>query len=370
MRLKNFRPGPGLPSTNKAPPALKKNSHFFRPILSVAVFVGLGAASGCSPTPFSIYDGLGETEDGVLSVDIPDEETSEEEAGLEDEAEVVSEAPGSESEIEAMNSGLTQAERSIVKRNYGSRWTSFGFVVVDAKSGLVRRAYRADERRRLASVTKIATAITALENQQSVDVASIGRMLKTSHNGRASQFLRQTVRQRWGVMTSGSGYSAAASCPGSAVRRERPAAKIMLDWIVSRRPSLDWSGASLNDGAGCDYDNFMSPRQVASILRYADSRGRAWRGASFERLLSISGVDGTWRGRNTEHRGRVLAKTGTLSPNSNLAGYFYARRGGELHKYDFVILVEKSGAGETQRARRFIESMVRHWITHYSKSES
>ncbi|MCJ8277316.1 MAG: D-alanyl-D-alanine carboxypeptidase [Bdellovibrionales bacterium] len=96
----------------------------------------------------------------------------------------------------------------------------------------------------------------------------------------------------------------------------------------------------------------------------------AYAGKSFEELLSISGVDGTWRSRNTEHRGRIFAKTGTLRPNSNLAGYFYARRDGEMKKYYFTVFVEKRGAGQyTTQARRMIESLLRYWINYYSQNE-
>lgn len=262
---------------------------------------------------------------------------------------------------------LTKAEADIAKTYHKNQLSRFSFVIVDAKTNKVMRSYKAQQPRRLASVTKISTAISALENVNGPSVAKIKSMLKSSNNGEASRYLRLSVKTMFNYIVPGSGYTAAASCP-SAVNNEGPAATMILDWLQDEVPDVNWSGSSLKDGAGCNYANQMTAVQTAKILQYADLKGAAYGGQTFENLLSISGVDGTWASRNKDHKGLVLAKTGTLNPNANLAGYFYARRNGALQKYYFAVFVEKdSGTTNASNARTFIEMLVRNWINYYAK---
>jgi D-alanyl-D-alanine carboxypeptidase len=337
--------------------------------------------AGCSERPLSIYDGLGTDEDGTLAVEIPDEAIQDIDDDVADEIkdeindDDFNKDPGDqagandpESEHKKRADVLSSIEQGLVDDLHEGENGNLSFLVVDVERSLVLRSYLASRPRRLASVSKVPTALAALEEVRNVNIAKIARMLKTSNNGEASRYVRLAGKAIDGHITSGASYSQGASCP-SAYRNDRAAAKIVERWMFQQASGLDWTGASLNDGAGCDYGNFMNGLQIASILEFADSRGKAYDGRSFEELLSINGVDGSWRSRNPESRGQIFAKTGTLRPNSNLAGFFYARRNGVLKKYYFVVFVEKKGAGSyTTRARSLIESLLKYWISYYSQT--
>jgi D-alanyl-D-alanine carboxypeptidase len=311
-------------------------------------------AVACAKHNKGIYENLAEDEDGILDSTIPydgDEDTKESQPSL------------------ILTDTLTKAETDIAKKYHKSQLSRFSFLIVDSETKNVMRSYKALQPRRLASVTKIPTALAALENIDGPSVDKIKSMLKSSNNGEASRYLRLSVKSLFNYIAPGSHYTAAHSCPSS-LSNEHKAAGLMLDWIKSEVNNVDWTGGALKDGAGCDYGNLMNAVQIVKILHLADSKGAAYDGMTFERLLSISGVDGTWASHNTDHKGMVLAKTGTLSPNANLAGYFYARRGGKMHKYYFVVFVEKdAGSTSSANARKFIESLVRNWINYYAAQE-
>ena len=91
-------------------------------------------------------------------------------------------------------------------------------------------------------------------------------------------------------------------------------------------PRTAWD---LSDGSGMSTYNRLSPRAVATLLRWAADQpwGEAWR-ATFP----IAGVDGTLerRFRGTPLEGRLFAKTGTLNATNALSGYMTARSGRTL----------------------------------------
>ena len=333
-------------------------------------------AAACSAPSHGIFEGLSPEGDGVVAVDVNETEQEQEavadgiaaeEAEKEQSENESVEVEESDPEFRAADQ-LSARELELVDDLHNGERYKLSFIVVDAERSLVMRSYLAEVPRRLASVSKIPTALAALERVRNVNVSSVTRMLKNSHNAEASRYIRLVGRAIGGHVTTGASYSQAASCP-SAFENDFRAAKIGQEWVFDQMPNTDWAEASLNDGAGGDYRNFMNSVQIASMLEWADSRGQAYGGQSFERLLSIAGVDGTWRNRNRESTGQIFAKTGTLRPNSNLAGYFYARRNGVLKKYYFSVLVEKRGAGShTTKARQLIESLMRYWIAYYSQT--
>lgn len=80
------------------------------------------------------------------------------------------------------------------------------------------------------------------------------------------------------------------------------------------------------DGSGLSPQDLITPRAITHLLTYANrqSWGAAWR-ASFP----VGGVDGTLAGRFTDLalKGKVFAKTGTLSEVNALSGYLVAASG-------------------------------------------
>lgn len=313
--------------------------------ICVLVFPFLVACSGQE----SIYQDLAPEEDGTIAIEIP-----------EDGAEAPLREP-----VRAVNQ-LAQSEVNLVDQWHEGEYDKLSFVVVRAKTRQVVKSYYSDIPQRLASVSKVTTALAALENVRNVEVPKVARMLKNSNNGEASRYVRLAAKALEGLVTPTKHYTQKASCP-SEFLNDKPAAEVAFEWLISEMQNVDWAEASFNDGAGCNYNNFMTPLQTAAIFEYADNKGAVYDGKDFEDLLSINGKDGTWKNKNKEHKGYIFAKTGTLNPNANLAGYFYAKQNGQFKKYYFAVFVNKKGGGSySTRARKLIEGLMRYWINYYS----
>lgn len=89
------------------------------------------------------------------------------------------------------------------------------------------------------------------------------------------------------------------------------------------------------DGSGMSANDLIAPRAYTSLLTYAARQpwGDAWKAT-----LPIAGVDGTLGGRfrTSPLKGKLFAKTGTLSEANALSGYLTAKSGRVLA---FSILV-------------------------------
>lgn len=80
------------------------------------------------------------------------------------------------------------------------------------------------------------------------------------------------------------------------------------------------------DGSGMSPQDIVTPRAITTLLTYAARQ--SW-GAEWRESFPIAGVDGTLANRFTRSplRGKVFAKTGTLSEVNALSGYVLARSG-------------------------------------------
>ncbi|UUR06890.1 D-alanyl-D-alanine carboxypeptidase/D-alanyl-D-alanine endopeptidase [Sphingomonas glaciei] len=98
---------------------------------------------------------------------------------------------------------------------------------------------------------------------------------------------------------------------------------------VLNRASVPERAATLADGSGMSPYNRVSPRGVVTLLRWA--AGRPW-GAAFRASLPIGGVDGTLGRRFASGalKGRLFAKTGSLTAASAVSGYLLTARGETL----------------------------------------
>jgi D-alanyl-D-alanine carboxypeptidase/D-alanyl-D-alanine-endopeptidase (penicillin-binding protein 4) len=113
----------------------------------------------------------------------------------------------------------------------------------------------------------------------------------------------------------------------------------------------------LFDGSGLSPEDRIAPRAYTQLLAYAARQpwGAAWRDT-----LPVAGVDGTLAGRfsNSTLRGRLWAKTGTLSEVNALSGYLTAASGKTLA---FSILVNGHLPGsdaEAQAIDRIVEAIA------------
>ena len=107
------------------------------------------------------------------------------------------------------------------------------------------------------------------------------------------------------------------------------------------------------DGSGMSAQDLITPRALTRLLVYATRQ--PW-GAEYRASLPIGGVDGTLSGRfmHGPLKGKVLAKTGTLSGVNALSGYLMAASGKMLV---FSILCNDHGPDEDASVKA-IDRMV------------
>ena len=100
--------------------------------------------------------------------------------------------------------------------------------------------------------------------------------------------------------------------------------KVIEDMLAGLAvPRWSWD---LFDGSGMSVYNRVTPRTVATLLRWTSQQ--PWGGA-FRATLPVGGVDGTLRRRfaGTSLEGRIFAKTGTLLGTTALSGFMQTKSG-------------------------------------------
>ncbi|GGH04892.1 D-alanyl-D-alanine carboxypeptidase/D-alanyl-D-alanine-endopeptidase [Silvibacterium dinghuense] len=97
----------------------------------------------------------------------------------------------------------------------------------------------------------------------------------------------------------------------------------------SQGPGVDPGDFVFYDGSGLSPQDLITPRALTKLLSWAATQ--PW-GEEYRSSLPVGGVDGTLAGRFTEPslRGKVFAKTGTLSEVHGLSGYLTAASGRTL----------------------------------------
>jgi len=110
------------------------------------------------------------------------------------------------------------------------------------------------------------------------------------------------------------------------VKREPPSMELalaaMYDWL-GRHPRIAKSDLLVDSGSGLSYHTRITAHELVAIVRSAAgfvagsdaAQSRAWLDS-----LSVAGTDGTLAGRFRDLRGRIRAKTGTLSTVIALSG--------------------------------------------------
>ena len=137
----------------------------------------------------------------------------------------------------------------------------------------------------------------------------------------------------------------------AAAEGQRPARASHARNAVKRmiqKVGLAPSNYKIADGSGLSLYNYVSAELETRLLRYA------WRNPEIYKylgpVLPIAGVDGTLKNRmlKTNAAGNVMAKTGTLTAISSLAGYCTAANG---HQLAFCII--NQGVLRNQDGRDF-----------------
>ena len=93
-------------------------------------------------------------------------------------------------------------------------------------------------------------------------------------------------------------------------------AAIIEKWLVEHRAATD--EIEIHDGSGLSRLDFVTPEVFAKAFIYAAQSKFA---KVFTDSLPIGGTDGTLGGRFTKLKGKVIAKTGTITFVNSLAGY-------------------------------------------------
>ena len=103
--------------------------------------------------------------------------------------------------------------------------------------------------------------------------------------------------------------------------------RVVRQFLVSS--GVDPLDFSFVDGSGLSPQDLVAPRAVTTLLVYAARQ--PW-GGEYRASLPVGGVDGTLAGRFGQPalRGRIEAKTGTLSEVNTLSGYLTAASGRSL----------------------------------------
>jgi len=104
----------------------------------------------------------------------------------------------------------------------------------------------------------------------------------------------------------------------------------------------------LYDGSGLSPDDEITPRALTRLLSYASRQ--SW-GEAFKRSLPVAGVDGTLDHRflNSRLKGRMWAKTGTLSEVNTLSGYVNTDSGRTL-AFSIMVNERRPGTDEVEQA--------------------
>ncbi len=103
--------------------------------------------------------------------------------------------------------------------------------------------------------------------------------------------------------------------------------RVVRQFLVSA--GIDPLDFTFVDGSGLSPQDLITPRATTTLLVYAARQ--SW-GADYRASLPVGGVDGSLAGRFTQPplRGRVFAKTGSLTEVSTLSGYLIAASGRTL----------------------------------------
>ena len=133
--------------------------------------------------------------------------------------------------------------------------------------------------------------------------------------------------------------------------------------FLSKQVGLNVEKMVLMDGCGQSRYNLISPHQFVELLSWMHSQFSSCN--EFISSLPISGTDGTLidRMQDREIKGKVRAKTGSMTGISSLSGYLTTKDGDTLA---FSIL-QNGFIGKTEEYKRQIEDEICSFLVHFSR---
>ncbi len=125
--------------------------------------------------------------------------------------------------------------------------------------------------------------------------------------------------------------------------------------FLSQEVKIKTKGLVNADGSGLSRYSQTSPEQMTSVLRYMWHNFRG--GAEFVATFPIAGEDGTLNSnwKTSPLKGRIRAKTGTMSNICSLAGYL---DGTPLETYAFTFMINGSSFDGEQCRKLFEQILV------------
>jgi D-alanyl-D-alanine carboxypeptidase/D-alanyl-D-alanine-endopeptidase (penicillin-binding protein 4) len=194
-----------------------------------------------------------------------------------------------------------------------------------------------------------------------VNSNSLGEIIRTTNkfsvNLYAELLLRTLGRERSPMLES-----------DSEVGRERGDDERGVDLIrlwLSKQ-GIKTSNLALHDGSGLSRLDLVTPRATAQILEAMRKTNSA---KIFTDSLPIAGTDGTLGGRLKITEGRLVAKTGALTYDNSLSGYFTASDG---QNYSFSVICNDfvGGGGSVRLIDQFMTVVTQHLDRGLSKPQS
>jgi D-alanyl-D-alanine carboxypeptidase/D-alanyl-D-alanine-endopeptidase (penicillin-binding protein 4) len=208
------------------------------------------------------------------------------------------------------------------------------FAAVAMKEALERQGIQVHGTARLGTAPANARAVVS---HQSAPLADIVRTM----NKESDNLIAETLLFHLGVRGHGA--------PGT---REK-GLRILAGFL--ERAGWPATGYRLEDGSGLSRYDAVTPAQLTALLRAMPAESLAY--PAYLISLPVGGIDGTLAGRMgaPELRGRMRAKTGTMSGVSGLAGYLTTESGRTLA----VAIMVNGFVGPAAKARELQDALVK-----------
>ncbi len=131
-------------------------------------------------------------------------------------------------------------------------------------------------------------------------------------------------------------------------------ARVVRQFLI--QAGIDPGDFLFYDGSGLSPQDLITPRATTTLLAY--TARQTW-GADFRATLPIAAVDGSLANRFTQSpvRGKLFAKTGTLSETNTLSGYLTTRSGKTLIISILCNAHDPSGSASHKAADRIVEAI-------------
>ncbi len=175
--------------------------------------------------------------------------------------------------------------------------------------------------------------------------AIVEEMMKSSDNLISDCLFKKMGEKRFGA-------------PGSWQKGSQAARE-----FLAKEVGIDVEKIVMMDGCGLSRYNLMSPHQFVTFLVWMHTQFAY--ASEFIAALPISGMDGTLlhRMENAEMKGKIRAKTGTMTGISTISGYLTTKDGETLA---FSIL-QNGIVGKSKEYKAFIEDEIINYLVGFSR---